>query len=119
MKTRKCPECNINIIGRSDKKFCSDQCRNNYNNDLRKDVLPIIRDINKVLKKNRDILFSLNPKGKTKVSKLKLSSCGFNFVYYTNRYQTKNKNTYYFCYDQGYIDLGEDYYGLVVKQDYV
>lgn len=32
----KCLKCNIDVVGRSDKKFCSDKCRNNYNNNKNK-----------------------------------------------------------------------------------
>lgn len=34
---KNCPECGDKIIGRADKKFCSDACRNAYNNALNKD----------------------------------------------------------------------------------
>ena len=34
---KQCPECGGNIIGREDKKFCSDYCRNAYNNKVNKD----------------------------------------------------------------------------------
>ena len=44
---------------------------------------------------------------------------GFNFDFYTNIYQTKNGKTYFFCYDHGYLDLGNDWFALVVKKEYV
>ena len=31
---KNCPECGEHIIGRVDKKFCSDQCRASHNNKL-------------------------------------------------------------------------------------
>ena len=34
---KQCPECEDPIIGRTDKKFCSDGCRNSYNNRVNKD----------------------------------------------------------------------------------
>lgn len=36
MKARKCPACGKDVIGRTDKRFCSDECRIFYNNALRK-----------------------------------------------------------------------------------
>ncbi|MBP5518305.1 MAG: DUF2116 family Zn-ribbon domain-containing protein [Bacteroidales bacterium] len=36
MKVRKCPTCGRDVIGRADKRFCSDECRIFYNNALRK-----------------------------------------------------------------------------------
>ncbi|MBO6222948.1 MAG: DUF2116 family Zn-ribbon domain-containing protein [Bacteroidales bacterium] len=36
MKARKCPSCGKEVVGRADKRFCSDECRIFYNNALRK-----------------------------------------------------------------------------------
>ena len=69
---KKCPECGEKIIGREDKKFCSDYCRNAFNNRLNKDSKNLIRNINNRLRKNYRILesFSLQD-GKTKTNKTK------------------------------------------------
>ncbi len=114
-----CLECGDNMYGRADKKFCSDQCRNSYNNKLNSDTNNYVRNINNTLRKNRRILAELNPKGTTKVSKDQLLLAGFNFNYYTNTYTTKQGKTYFFCYEQGYLPLEEGLYALVIKQDYV
>ena len=37
MSSKQCPECGEKIVGRTDKKFCSDGCRNTYNNRMNKD----------------------------------------------------------------------------------
>ncbi|HPD66123.1 MAG TPA: hypothetical protein P5050_11535 [Bacteroidia bacterium] len=114
-----CPECGDTFTGRIDKKFCSDQCRNTYNNRLNKDETNFIRNVNHVLRKNRRILAELNPEGKARVSKSVLIDKGFNFQYFTNIYTTKNGKTYYFCYDHGYLPIVDDYYMLVIRQEYV
>ena len=44
MKT--CLECGEKIVGREDKKFCSDSCRNAYNNKINKDSTNYMRNIN-------------------------------------------------------------------------
>ena len=116
---RKCPECGTEFFGRRDKKFCSDQCRNSFNNQKSRDSTNFIRNVNRTLRKNRHILSALNPRGKTKTTKTKLMEEGFNFRYYTNTYITKTGKTYHFCYDQGYIELDNEYIALVVRQDYV
>ena len=113
---RKCPECNDRIIGRADKKFCSDACRNSYNNALNKDSKNLVRNINNRLRKNYRILETLNTKDKTKTTKEKLLSMGFNFNYFTQIYTTKAGTVYYYLYDQGYLPLDNDYY-LLVKKD--
>ncbi len=119
MEKRKCIECGYEFFGRSDKKFCSDQCRNTYNNKLKRDVNNYVRSINNTLRKNRRILESLNPKGKAKVHKNKLMLNGFNLDYFTNVYKTKSGKTYYFCYEQGYLPIEGDYFALVIKSEYV
>lgn len=110
-----CPECGEKIIGRIDKKFCSDYCRNSYNNNLNKDSKNLLRNINNKLRKNYRILEELNPGDKTKTSKSRLLSKGFDFEYFTNIYTTKTGNVYYFVYNQGYLPLEGDYYALVKR----
>ena len=119
MEQKVCLDCGAIIIGRADKKFCSDLCRNSYNNSKNRTTNNLVRKINSILKRNRDVLITINTKGKTNISKKKLLDAGFNFNYFTNVYQTKQGKKYYFCYDQGYLPLENDYFTLVVKQDYI
>ena len=113
---RTCLECNDKLVGREDKKFCSDGCRNAYNNKINKDSNNYMRNINNKLHKNYRILSELNIEGKTKTSRTKLLSKGFDFEFFTNLLQTKTGNTYHFVYDQGYMVLEKDFYILVRKE---
>lgn len=113
--SKNCLECNEKIIGREDKKFCSDGCRNSYNNKRNKDQTNLMRNINNKLRKNYRILAELNPENKTKTTKTKLVSKGFDFEFFTSIYQTKTGNTYYFLYDQGYMAIENDGFVLVKK----
>ena len=113
--SKNCLECNEKIIGREDKKFCSDGCRNSYNNKRNKDQTNLMRNINNKLRKNYRILSELNPENKTKTTKTKLVSKGFDFEFFTSIYQTKTGNTYYFLYDQGYMAIENDGFVLVKK----
>ncbi len=119
MEKRKCNECGQTLSGRKDQKFCSDYCRNTFNNRLNEDATNYMRRINNILRKNRRILSRLNPKGKITVDGITLAEEGFNFHYYTNMYTTKTGSAYFFCYEQGYLKLDDDRYMLVHKQDYV
>lgn len=112
---KNCLECEDKIIGRIDKKFCSDYCRNSYNNKINKDKNNLVRNINNRLRKNYRILEMLNPNDKTKTSKSNLLAKGFNFENFTSIYTTKSGNIYYFVYDQGYLPLEGDYYALVKR----
>jgi len=112
---RKCPECGDKIIGRADKKFCSDSCRNAHNNRLNKDNSKLLRNTNNRLRKNYRILQALNPKKTTKCPKAMLTERGFDFNLFTSIYTTKAGTTYFFVYDQGYLPLEGDFYALVRK----
>lgn len=114
---KECLECGEKIVGREDKKFCSDGCRNSYNNKMNKDSTNLMRNINNKLRKNYRILTSLNPEGKAKTSKSKLISKGFDFEYFTSMYTTKTGNVYFFLYDQGYMAVENEGYVLVKKEN--
>lgn len=110
-----CLECNEKVIGRSDKKFCNDQCRNAYNNKLEIGNKSLVRNINNALKRNYKILCGINSSGKTKVVKTVLEEKGFNFNLFTSIYETKTGNKYYYCYDEGYLLLESNHVLLVKK----
>lgn len=112
---KNCIECNEKFNGREDKKFCSDGCRNAYNNKINKDCTNYMRNINNKLRKNYRILSELNVEGKTKTSRTKLIAKGFDFEFFTNTLHTKTGNMYHFLYDQGYMALENEYYILVKK----
>ncbi len=112
-----CPECNEKIVGREDKKFCSDGCRNAFNNKINKDSTNFMRNVNNKLRKNYRILSELNTDGKSKTTRNRLSGKGFDFDFFTNILQTKTGNTYYFVYNQGYLLLDNDFFMLVKKDN--
>ena len=118
-KVRNCEYCGAEIHGRSDKRFCSDYCRNSYHNEQNKDSSNYMRKVNNILRRNRRILARHNPNGKAKIQGALLMEEGFNFAFFTNVYETKKGGKYYFCYDQGYIKLDDRWYALVVKESYV
>jgi predicted nucleic acid-binding Zn ribbon protein len=113
-----CLECGETLRGRSDKKFCSDQCRTSYNNQLKQPTNCLVKKINYTLSRNRRILSNLNPNGKTKIHRKTLMDMGFNFHYYTHVYKTKNGNTYYFCFEQGYLSIDDGFLALVVNNHF-
>ena len=116
MEIRECIECKEPVRGRVDKKFCSDYCRNTYNNRVNKDSKNLIRNINNRLRKNYKILSVLNSSGKTKVTRTKLYDKGFDFQFFTSIYKTKTGNTYFYVYDQGYLSLENEFF-LLIKRD--
>lgn len=116
METLTCPECGDKIVGRSDKKFCSDACRNAYNNKQNKDISNLMRKINNHLRKNYRILTEQNPEGKSKITRSKMEALGFDFDHITQMITYKNGSQYYFIYDKGYKFLDQDWILMVNKQ---
>ena len=114
---RECLDCGEIIKGRADKKFCSDLCRNNYNNKLNADSTNHVRNINNILRRNRRIIEEMTPDGKAKTHKSKLLEKGFDFNYFTNIYKTQKGVVYYFCYEYGYLPLENDFYFLVHRTE--
>ena len=117
--TKTCLYCGKPLKGRIDKKFCDDNCRNNYNNQQKAkgSHSTYVRNINNALLRNRKILESLLPDEKktANANRDKLLRLGFQFKYVTHLYTTKDEKTYFYCYDYGYLPLDNDWY-LIVKR---
>jgi hypothetical protein len=116
MEKKECLECEEPLKGRIDKKFCSDYCRNAFNNRVNKDSKNLIRNINNRLRKNYKILTEINTTGKTKVTRTKLYDKGFDFQFFTSIYTTKTRNTYFYIYDEGYLPLENETFLLIKKE---
>ncbi|NVK49544.1 MAG: hypothetical protein HWE09_07225 [Cyclobacteriaceae bacterium] len=119
MEKKTCLNCGAPLQGRSDKKFCDDQCRNNYNYKQYADNSNFIRRINHKIKKNRNILESFIASGEdmAKTTKERLLREGFDFQYLTHTIETKKGSVYHFCYDYGYLPLDGDWYLIVRRKE--
>jgi predicted nucleic acid-binding Zn ribbon protein len=114
-----CAECGDKILGRADKKFCSDACRNAYHYQRSRPSSNYVRNVINILKRNRRIMEKLNPGGKTRVHRDKLSEKGYNFNYITNLHITKKGGEYHFCFEQGFIALDDGWLLLVRRDEYL
>lgn len=113
-----CKECGDKFAGRSDAKFCSDQCRSSFNNKESGYQSSYVRKINAVLRRNRKILSELNTVEGTEVTASELGRKGFDFEFFTTTYTTPKGEVYQYCYDQGYIERETDIFVLVSMEDY-
>lgn len=116
MNPKKCLECNEKIIGREDKKFCGDGCRNAFNYKNNRVQSNLVRNINNRLQRNYKILCEINRNGKVKTTREQLNVKGFDFNLMTNIRQTTKGNTYIFLYDQGYTEIEKERYLVIKKQ---
>lgn len=118
-EAKTCLTCGKAIRGRTDKKYCDDYCRNNYNNQVKGADNNVVRNINNALRKNRRILSELLQDGEemAKTTRDRLLQTGFNFMYLTHTYTNKKGNVYCFCYDYGYLPLENNWYLLVRRKE--
>lgn len=116
MNSRHCQFCNEAIAGRSDKKFCSDLCRNAHNNKLNSNENNYVRNLIHLLRKNRRILQHVLTADKITLPKQKLLDYGFNFKYITHTIVTRNGHRYYYCFEFGYMILDTGMVLVVKKQ---
>lgn len=104
----KCLECNEEINGRSDKKFCSSYCKSAYHYRIKKEEKKsLFRQIDEQLKMNRRLLKEYNKAGKSIIRKDTLISEGFNPRYFTHYWKAQNGNLYLFCYEYGFMEKKE------------
>lgn len=103
-------DCGNPFEGRSDKVFCSDQCRNRARRDQLKQErwsAPVFYiKITEILQNNHKILKALyQAKGDSIiVTNFLLRDKGFNFDFHTRMLNT-TKGIYKFCYDYGWLEL--------------
>jgi predicted nucleic acid-binding Zn ribbon protein len=114
-----CLDCGATLHGRSDKKFCSDQCRNNFNNKLNRESNNFVRNVHGLLRKNRRILADLWAEDKVKVHKDALFALGYNFSFFTHIIETSDGNKYQYCFEFGYCETGDDFIELKMNSNYI
>ena len=116
---RKCLDCGDIIRGRIDKKFCSDQCRNNYNNRLNRDSNNYVRNVHGLLRKNRRILADLYSENRIRVHKDALFAMGYNFSFFTHVIETAQGFRFHYCFEYGYREAGNDFLELSINCSYL
>ena len=104
----KCILCEANVIGRSDKKFCSIKCKSNYHRKLSSQTSFATSRIDKILHRNRSILFEIMGENKfqIQIDKILLDRKKFNFTYVTGYYINSRNKTYNYVYDFSWMLFG-------------
>jgi predicted nucleic acid-binding Zn ribbon protein len=95
---KKCISCGMPVEGRIDKKFCSDYCRTDFNNERVRALNSRLENrINRILRGNRRILLQVlgGSRSSTHVTRDALMMEGFVFQYYTHFMIEECGRTYY------------------------
>jgi len=117
MTLKVCLECDRELYGRSDKKFCSDQCRNMHNNKVRTKEYFHVRKVNRILLRNRNILMKFYTDSAQKINRRTLQESGYNFCYCTSIQKSLNDEVYYYCYEFGYKNHDKRFLTIVHKEN--
>lgn len=125
MEEKLCLNCGKPVgAGRKDKKYCSDPCKTDYNNNKDESATPemslaaYIRRVQQILVRNRQILDQyLGDKDTLSIDKQDLDGRGFTFKYFTSRTRTrKTGEIYCFCFELGYKEM-EDERIIIVRRE--
>ncbi|HLV42795.1 MAG TPA: hypothetical protein VKY37_10980 [Brumimicrobium sp.] len=97
-------------MGRSDKIYCSLKCKNLYHLELRAVTAVAAADIDKILHRNRSILFEMigERKAMVKIKRIELDKKKFNYKYTTHKNINSKGKTYNWLYDYGWVEFSND-----------
>lgn len=120
---RLCLNCETELRGRMDKKYCNDYCKSNHHYEKNKSKEnTLFKKIDEQLKLNRRLLRDFNRAGKSTVRVEKITAAGFNPKYFTHYWKNQKGDVYLFCYEFGFLkrtENGKSKYILVEWQDYM
>lgn len=102
--------CNKIVIGRIDRKFCSEYCKSEHHYLIRKKSGKTFfkSRVDEILRNNRRVLAKYNKKSKATERKEVLLNEGFNPRFFTHYWKTMAGETYLFCYDQGFKEVKDN-----------
>lgn len=116
--------CENKVQGRADRKFCSVYCKTDHhyrkNKESKKTYFK--KEIDDIIRLNRQLLQDYNRAGKSTVRKEELLKQGFNPRFITHWWKNKAGDTYLFCYEQGFKEVKDNNrqkYLLIQWQDYM
>ncbi|WP_445386099.1 hypothetical protein ACT6NV_04655 [Robiginitalea sp. IMCC44478] len=109
-----CLECAEKLVGRSDKKFCCDSCRNTFNNRRNREKNRVLLKTNNRLRRNYRLLKKLlKHREDGLISREVLLDIGFEFGSVTRLYTNAKGIKTYFLYDIGYYPVDECHIRLI------
>ena len=98
-----CRECGASYLGRADKLYCCDGCRNAYHNRHNRSASRVQRTVHSRLRRNYRILNGLKETDAPgRIGRHQLAEQGFDFRYLTHLRSNPLGTTDYYVYDLGY-----------------
>jgi hypothetical protein len=114
---KRCLTCQKTIIGRSDKKYCSVDCKNALHAKKRQEKPDIFRETNGWLHRNHAILATIMGNSKKEMlDKNILTRANFKFEFMTGVYFNKEQKMYRLIYDYAWMDFSDQKVLIVRKQ---
>lgn len=124
-----CPICDAIVKGRTDKIFCSTNCKSIDQYEKRQKNEQFFLKVDRQLKINRKILKRYNKSGFTTLRNTVLLKEGFDPNFFTHYWKTKKGEVYLFVYEYGFLRKkeispnqqagGNEKYILVTWQPYM
>ncbi len=120
---KKCMNCDRELSGRADKKFCDPHCKSSFHYQ-QSNELPerFFNRVDNQLRLNRRILKEYNKGGKVTVRTKLLREKGFDPNFFSHYWKNGKGQVYLFVYEYGFLKTTErniDKYVLVLWQDYM
>lgn len=97
-----CLNCGSSVYGRSDKKFCSDECRNEYHNHHLTQKRKLRRSVIEALDRNHSCLEQVMVLGLNSVSLEEMEELGFEKDVFTGTGKSVKSHRIFRCYDIEY-----------------
>ena len=95
----RCLECGEPVYGRTDKKFCNNNCRNRYHSHLRYAPVKAQNDTMHILSHNYAVLQTVYLLKGGSCPRSTLDEMGFKSEYVTQQVYKKGKHLEYRCFD--------------------
>ncbi len=104
---KNCKVCKKEFSGRSDKIFCSIECKSFYHHKLQSVTKRATKKIDAILHRNRSILLEIMGKNakQKKVSRSLLDRKKFNMKYMTGFYENAQNKRYHIVYDFAWMEF--------------
>ncbi len=108
MPTKKnCTNCQTEFEGRSNQRFCSTRCKNEYNNARHRASSQVTKPIDDILHRNHRILTEiLEEQSQAMVTQAELAMKGFQFGYVTGIATKERPNDLFLCYNLAFTIKG-------------